>query len=146
MAPIGGAGGLGDGGSGAGGGAANQGAGGGFYDAGIASFTGVTVNFTNNQARGGVGGNGGSGRNTKGGNGGNGATGGKGGNTLGGDGGNGGESGIGEGGGIVVDVSGTLTIDPRLGAKKGSKQAKATDQITTNQRFRVRRRLARACW
>ena len=122
-------------GSGGGGGAANEGAGGGLYNAGVATFTGVTVNFTKNQVRGGVGGNGGNGRDAKGGNGGNGQTGGTGGSTLGGDGGNGGESGIGEGGGILVDVSGTLKIDPRLGAKKGSKQAKATDQITGNQAF-----------
>ena len=105
------------------------------YDAGIVTFTGVTVNFTSNQARGGFGGNGGNGRDAKGGNGGNGVTGGNGGETLGGDGGNGGESGIGEGGGIQVDVSGKLTINPRLGAKKGTKQAKATDQITGNDAF-----------
>ena len=110
-------------------------AGGGFYDAGVATFTGVTVNFTSNQVRGGFGGMGGNGRDAKGGNGGNGVAGGTGGNTLGGDGGNGGESGIGEGGGILVDVSGTLTMNPRLGAKKGSKQSKATGQITGNQAF-----------
>ncbi len=134
----GGQGGLGDAGSGGSGGAANEGAGGGLYDAGVATLTGVTVNFTGNQARGGFGGNGGSGLDAKGGNGGNGGTGftgGSGGLTLGGDGGNGGESGFGIGGGITVDVSGTLLIDPRRGARKGSKQAKATGVITTNHAF-----------
>ena len=45
---------------------------------------------------------------------------------------NGGAGGIGSGGGIFNATTGTLTINPRLGAKKGSKQAKATDVITTN--------------
>ena len=54
------------------GGAGGQGSGGGFYDDGAASFTGVTVNFTNNQAVGGSGGSGGDGGNAFGGYGGNG--------------------------------------------------------------------------
>ena len=37
------------------------------------------------------------------------------------------------GGGIFNATTGTLTLKPRLGAKKGSKQAKATDVITANQ-------------
>jgi hypothetical protein len=38
-------------------------------------------------------------------------------------------------GGAVFNnaVGASLTIDPRLGAKKGSRQAKATDVITSNQ-------------
>ena len=39
----------------------------------------------------------------------------------------------GVGGGIFNATTGTLTLKPRLGAKKGSSQAKATDVITTNQ-------------
>jgi hypothetical protein len=58
-----------------------------------------------------------------------------GGATLGSDGGNGGESGFSLGGGVFVDSSGTLTINPRQGARKGSKQAQATDQITGNDAF-----------
>jgi hypothetical protein len=131
----GGAGGFATGGAGGAGGAANHGEGGGLYDAGIATFTGITVNFTKNQVRGGIGGNGANARDSKGGNGGSGVAGGPGGNAQGGNGGDGGESGIGEGGGIFVDASGTLTINPRQGAKKGSTQAKATDTITANQAF-----------
>src|SRR5262249_8057856 len=37
------------------------------------------------------------------------------------------------GGGIFNTAAGTLTIQPRLGAHKGSKQSKATDTITGNQ-------------
>ena len=59
--------------------------------------------------------------------------GGLGGSAVGGNGGNGGESGIGIGGGVFVANTGTFTLKPRLGAKKGSKQASATDVITTNQ-------------
>jgi hypothetical protein len=53
---AGGNGGYGDGGKGGNGGAAGTGSGGGLFNAGTASLTGVTVNFTNNQANGGFGG------------------------------------------------------------------------------------------
>ncbi len=123
-------------GSGGSGGLGDVGAGGGLFDAGTASFTGVTVNFTKNQAVGGSAGNGGNGGiDAFGGFGGagHGGRGGNGGNATGGNGGNAGAiSGIGEGGGIAVDTSGTLVLKPRLGAKKGSKQAGATDVITSN--------------
>ena len=56
-----------------------------------------------------------------------------GGSATGGTGGDGGEGASGVGGGIFNATTGTLTLKPRLGAKKGSKQAKATDVITTNQ-------------
>jgi len=36
------------------------------------------------------------------------------------------------GGGIIVDTAGSLVLKPTLGAKKGSKQASATDVITSN--------------
>ncbi len=93
----------------------------------------MTVNFSNNQAQSGVGGVGGAGGSGTGGSGGTGnGGGGSGGNATGGTGGAGGEGGTGIGGGIFNAVTGTLTINPRLGAKKGSKQAKATDVITAN--------------
>jgi hypothetical protein len=85
----------------------------------------VTVTFTSNQAASGTGGNGGGGGTATGGNGGGGATG--------GNGGAGGEGASGVGGGIFNATTGTFTLKPRLGAKKGSKQAHATDVITTNQ-------------
>ena len=91
------------------------------------------MNFTNNQANGGIGGMGGRGGFGQGGNGGNGGLGGSGGSGTGGNGGNGGVGGSGLGGGIFNQTTGTLTIQPRLGAKKGSKQSKATDTITGNQ-------------
>jgi hypothetical protein len=37
------------------------------------------------------------------------------------------------GGAIFNALTASLTIDPRLGAKKGSRQSKATDVITANQ-------------
>jgi hypothetical protein len=65
--------------------------------------------------------------------GGNGAAGNNGGDGTAGNGGAGGSSGAGFGGGIANFPGGTLTIEPRLGAKKRSKQSKATDIITANQ-------------
>ena len=116
-----------------------RGRGGGLYDAGVATFTGVTVNFTGNQVRGGFGGNGGSGRDAKGGNGGNGLTGGSGGETLGGDGGNGGESGIGIRGVILVDVSGMLSIDPGVAPRRAQAgQGHRRDHCQPGVRFRCR--------
>ena len=136
----GGRGGSAQGGAGGNGGSANEGAGGGLFNAGVASFTGVTVNFSSNQATGAVGGNGAGGGIAVAGRGGNVAPGGVdpvggglGGSAVGGNGGNGGESGIGIGGGVFVANTGTFTLKPRLGAKKGSKQASATDVITANQ-------------
>ena len=105
------------------------------FNASAATFLGVTVNFSNNQVRGGFGGTGAGGGTVKGGNGGNGVVGGTGGNAVAGNGGNGGESGISEGGGIFDANTGNITINPRLGAKKGSAQAAATDLITGNQAF-----------
>jgi len=122
-------------GSGGNGGRGGLAQGGGLYDDGAASFTGVTVDFTNNQAVGGAAGNGGEGGNHAfGGFAGNGVNGpgGNGGSATGGNGGSAEINGLASGGGIIVDVSGTLSLEPRLGAKKGSKQASATDLITGN--------------
>ena len=126
-------GGFGVGGLGGAGGAAGRGSGGGLFNEGTASFTGITVNFSANQANGSSGGQGGDGGQAVGGNGGDGAVGGAGGNAFSGAGGSGGSGGGGSGGGIDNDTGGVLTINPRLGAKKGSKQAKATSLVTTNQ-------------
>ncbi len=139
------------GGTGASGGAGGFGSGGGFYDDGTASFTGVTVDFTQNQAAGGAAGSGGVGGSAQGGNGGNGGNcgcshaglggppadhmfgrGGNGGNGTGGNGGNSGVSGGGSGGGIIVDAAGVLTLKPSLGAPSGSNEANATDVIASN--------------
>jgi len=109
--------------------------GGGLYDDGAASFNGVTVNFSNNEAAGGRAGNGGDGGNHAfGGFGGSAVNGpgGSGGNATGGNGGNASSNGTAGGGGITVAGQGTLSLEPRLGAKKGSKQANATDLITGN--------------
>jgi hypothetical protein len=137
---FGGRGGSAQGGTGGNGGAANEGAGGGLFNAGTASFTGVTANFSANQATGGFGGNGAGGGIVTAGRGGNvnpggvdATRGGPGGSAIGGDGGNGGESGIGIGGGIFVANTGTLTLKPRLGARSGSKQSSASDVITNDQ-------------
>jgi hypothetical protein len=85
----------------------------------------VTVTFTSNQAASGNGGNGGAGGAATGG--------GAQGSAPGGDGGDGGEGARGVGGGIFNATTATLTLQPRLGAKKGSKQARANDVITANQ-------------
>ena len=94
------------------------------FRSGTASFTGVTVTFTANQAASGTGGSGGTGGAAQGGV--------AQGSATGGDGGDSGEGASGIGGGVFNATTGTLTLEPRLGAKKGSKQAKATDVITTN--------------
>ena len=123
---------AGSGGTGGGGGLAQ---GGGFYDNGAASFDGVTVIFTNNQAVGGSAGSGGAGgTDAFGGYAGNGVNGpgGNGGNATGGDSGGANPSGYASGGGITVDSAGTLFLEPRQRAKKGSKQFGATDLITGN--------------
>jgi hypothetical protein len=122
------------GGPGGNGGGGGLGWGGGFYDDGKASFTGVTVNFNGNQADGGLAGPGGGGGSAQGGHGGNSsnAAGGNGGNATGGNGGNSALPGLAIGGGIIVDAAGSLVLKPRLGARKGSKQASATDVITSN--------------
>ena len=82
------------------------------FNAGTATLTGVTVNFTNNQADGGFGGVGGRGGFGQGGRGGNGGVGGFGGSGFAGNGGNGGAGGSGLGGGIFNTPTGTLTISP----------------------------------
>ena len=115
------------------GGGAGDGDGGGLSNSGTASFTGVTVNFTSNVAASGNGGIGGAGGTAAGGFGGNGATGGTGGEATGGAGGDGGFSSFGIGGGIHNANNASLVINPRLHAKKGSSQSKATDLITSNQ-------------
>ena len=114
------------------GGAAGSCDGGGLTNAGTVSFTGVTVNFTANEVAGNDGGDGGDGGRGFGGNGGNGASGSNGGNGTAGNGGDGGEGGGGIGGGIANFAGGNLTIQPRFGAKKGSKQSRATNVITAN--------------
>ena len=117
------------------GGAGGDGSGGGLFDDGTASLTGVTVNFTSNQAAAGSGGSGGDGgADAFGGYGGAGAggVGGAGGNATAGNGGNADFTGVADGGGIFVGQSGTLVLKPRLGAKKGSRESKATDVITLN--------------
>ena len=99
---------------------------------------GVTVNFTNNEAGGGIGGSGAHGavgQGGKGADGTGGVPGGEGGYAQGGDGGNGGSGGSGFGGAIANQPTGTLTIAPRFGAKKGSNQSKAVNLITANQAF-----------
>ncbi len=113
-------------------GAGGSGFGGGVYTQGLISMAGVTANFTKNEVRAGNGGDGGKAREANGGAGGVGKTGGKGGDATGGDGGDGGESGTSIGGGIMVDHSGALILNPRIGAKRGSKQAKGVDLITGN--------------
>jgi hypothetical protein len=123
------------GGKGGAGGAGNEGAGGGLFNAGAASFLGVTLSVINNQAEGASGGKGGKGGNEISGQGGNAITtgnGGHGGDIVNSSGGNGGVGGTGIGGGLFDANTGTLVIKPRLGAKKGSSQAKATDTITLN--------------
>jgi hypothetical protein len=92
----------------------------------------VTVDFTQNVATGGAASPGGNGGDGQGGNGGDGIHGGNGGNVIGGSGGAGGFGGNGVGGGLFVDVPGTLVMKPRQGARKGSAQSSATDVITTN--------------
>jgi hypothetical protein len=131
---AGGAGGSAVGGLGGNGGGGGLGWGGGFFDNGNASFTGVTVNFNNNLAAGGLAGSGGNGGSGQGGHGGNSSNveGGNGGNATGGNGGNTGLPGLAFGGGIIVENTGSLVLKPRLGAKKRSKQASATDVITSN--------------
>jgi hypothetical protein len=92
----------------------------------------VTVNIGPNSAATPGGGDGGGGV-PSGGTGGNasaGSTGGAGGNAFGPSGADAGAGGDAFGGGIANN--GSLTIEPRLGARKGSKQAKATDTISGN--------------
>ena len=58
--------------------------------------------------------------------------GGNGGNSTAGNGGNGTFDGVASGGGIYVDLKGNFALKPRLGAKKGSRESRATDLITSN--------------
>jgi hypothetical protein len=113
--------------------AAGDGIGGALDNNGVVSFVGVTVNITKNRSNGGAGGRGGTGGLAAGGDGGRGVVGGRGGDADGGIGGQGGAGGRGSGGGIFNAKGAILTIDPRLGARKGSRQSKATDTITANQ-------------
>jgi hypothetical protein len=122
------------GGAGGNGGAANHGFGGGLFNAGTASFTGMTVNFTEDQATSGSGGNGANGGDATGGNGGDASTGPgiRGGDASSGIAGIGGAGGSGQGGGINNVATGRLTIDPSQGVRKNSSQAKAIGVITAN--------------
>ena len=107
----------------------------------------MTVNITSNHANGqfefeiasgtgGVGSDGGDGGVGNGGIASNGFyAGGSGGGAVGGNGGNAGEGGVAMGGGLFNSATGTLSINPQLGAQKKSKQAKATDLISTNQAY-----------
>jgi hypothetical protein len=132
---AGGAGAQGVGGNGGKAGAAGNGSGGGLFNIGTATFTGITVNFTANQATSGFATNGGGGGSAKAGNGGNGTKGGDGGNVFSGIGGEGGVGGIGQGGGIFDGPGGHLALMPRLNTQPGTAQANATDLITANQAF-----------
>jgi hypothetical protein len=126
---------AGDGGAGFGavGGGGGDGMGGGLLNAGTASFTGITVNFKGNQANGGAGGHGRAGEISLGGKGGDGTQGGNGGGSDGGSAGHGGNGGNGSGGGVWAGSTGNLTLAPRMGVTKGSKQFRATNSITANQ-------------
>ena len=86
-----------------------------------------------NEANGGAGGKGRAGEIGIGGRGGDGAHGGAGGAGIGGFAGTGGIGGNGAGGGIWIDGAATISIAPRLGVRKGSKQSRASDTITANQ-------------
>ncbi len=124
---AGGNGGEGVGGAGGAGGAGGVGQGGGIFNGGGATLTSTTtLAISTNVATGGTGGSGGAG--------GNGIAGipSTGGRAIGGTGGDSGEGASGVGGGIFNATTGTLTLKPRLGVTKGSRQAKATDVITTN--------------
>jgi hypothetical protein len=115
------------------GGSGGNGSGGGLANFGAASFTGITIDFRANLATGGAGGQGGAGGTAFAGNGGGGNTGGNGFTATGGNGSDGGAGGRGLGGAIWTSLSSRLTIDPRLGAKRGSKQSMASNTITLNQ-------------
>jgi hypothetical protein len=130
---VGGLGNLGTGSAGGRGGQGGDAYGAGLTNAGTVSFTDITVNFTANIVAGNKGGVGGAGGFASGGAGGDGASGSNGGNAAAGNGGDGGGSGGGSGGGIANFPGGTLTVEPRLGTKKGSKQSKATNLIVANQ-------------
>jgi hypothetical protein len=130
---FGGTGGEGQGGAGDSGDDGGAGSGGGLANFGSAFFTGITVDFRANQANSGAGGRGGAGGFGRGGAGGDGAGGGNGFDGDGGLGGDGGSRGNGMGGGIYTGSHASLTIDPRLGARRGTPQSRATDTITANQ-------------
>jgi hypothetical protein len=102
-------------------------------NAGRAAFVGVTVDFLANQSSGGDGGTGGAAGKGFGGSGGDGTTGGNGGDGVSGLIGSGGNGGAGSGGGAANQSGGILVINPRLGAKKNSKQARASSLFTANQ-------------
>jgi hypothetical protein len=131
------------GGVGGSGGTAGSAMGGGVYNGGGATLTNTTgLTILSNGAFGDQGGSGGTGGlaiSFQGGNGGgsSGGNGGAGGAAFGNHGGDGGLGGEGLGGGLFNAAGGTviasLLINPRLHARKGSKQSKATDLITSNQ-------------
>ncbi len=107
--------------------------GGGIFNAGNLSITGVTLDAYYNEALAGHAGFGGVGGFAQGGLGGNGQRIGTGGDATGGDGGNGGNAGSAFGGFAYDTPTGIMLIDPRQGAPAGSAQAKATSIITLNQ-------------
>jgi hypothetical protein len=129
----GGAGGAGRGGIGSTGGVPGGGEGGALDNFGKAMFTGITVQFLNNQANGSEGGRGGDGGTGSGGQGGIGVDGGNGFTGAGGDGGKGqfGDGGI--GGAIDNEFFALLVIAPRENTSKGSRQSHAVDSITGNE-------------
>ena len=129
---IGGTGGEGGEGGGGLGGSGGNALGGALANEGSAALTGVTVNFRGNQASGGAAGPGGAGAIGVGGAGGNGGHGGAGGPGVGGFGGNGAIGGDASGGAIYTQPNASIVIAPRLGAKKGSKEARSTNVISGN--------------
>ena len=116
---VGGLGNFGTGSAGGKGGAAGHLYGGGLTNAGTVSFTGVTVNFTANEAAGNDGGDGGDGGGGFGGKGGNGASGNNGGNGTAGNGGDGGGGGGGLGGGIANFPGGDAHHRAQVGREEG---------------------------
>jgi len=132
---TGGRGGNAQGGLGARGGAAGSARGGAVYNNGKAILQGITLDLRGNTAANGIAAGGGIGGNASSGYGGDGfagASGGAGGSARAGDGGSGGFGAISFGGGIYNGGAGTLLINPRLGAPRGSGQSKATNTLSGN--------------
>jgi hypothetical protein len=130
-----GVGGYAQGGNASGGGVSGDGQGAGIFNAGSATFNGVTLNITANRAAGGIGSYPGTGGKAFGGNGGAGPLGAAGGNATGGNSGSNAHSAAGNafGGGLFNSGGAMLVISPRRGAAKDSAQSGATDSISQNQ-------------
>jgi hypothetical protein len=95
----------------------------------------MTVNLNANESNGGSAGNGGEGGTGIAGAGGFADIGGAGGSAGGSDGGSGGTGGDALGGAISNATTGILTIKPRSGARRGSKQFRATNLVTLPSRY-----------